>query len=187
MDAATLSELVQLLIDDDPLHDEPGIPRGDSDDRFASSSPAETGSMALSAHPPTTYKDQPRKRIRRVGSVPYSTDLQRRRKNELLSLRCQVQELEELLAQLQQAHIGEAVACGKYRYSRTEPEQWREVSIVARKELDRAECTNRELKDILAQRHGVLASIRDLLERNNLREVLSACCYSLLHGINLKL
>ncbi|OWY98014.1 hypothetical protein PHMEG_00031330 [Phytophthora megakarya] len=117
-------------------------------------------------------KRAPRKRIRKVGSVPYSTDLQRRRRMELLFLRSEVHALECQLTQLQLNYIGEAKpSC------RPQPRQetWRNIAIIAYKERCCAENTNQELKKTLSKRVNMLATIQKLLWGKEVLEVRTTC------------
>ncbi|KAG3221750.1 hypothetical protein PC129_g7515 [Phytophthora cactorum] len=107
-----------------------------------------------------------RKRIRKVGSVPYSTDLQRRRKAEVLSLRSEVQELECKLSQLQQQSNGGETAIS----TRQSQAEWQNRAWIVRQEREKAESANRELKNILSKRFSFIASMQTLLQRSDLLE-----------------
>ncbi|EGZ08579.1 hypothetical protein PHYSODRAFT_305534 [Phytophthora sojae] len=106
-----------------------------------------------------------RKRICKVGSVPYSTDLQRRRKAEVESLRLEVRELEDKLAQLHLQHVGGATA-----FTKNKCEPWRQVAELATKKLQYSEHTNRELKESLSSLFGTCSNIRELLTKCEVRK-----------------
>lgn len=168
----TLSELMELLEDiGNYQRDEGNSAKGESNSGSATSIPNETTNsvgVASKIHEHTSPRP-PRKRIRKVGSVPYSTVLQRRRRAELLSLRSEAQELERRLAQLQQSHIEEAKPLA--RKSQPGRGNWRSVAINARKERYHTECTNRELKEILSNRLNMFASIQKILRQSGGFEV----------------
>ncbi|KAL3670594.1 hypothetical protein V7S43_003786 [Phytophthora oleae] len=158
-----LSELLELLEDiDDCQRGQVNDGNGDTNCDPAVLSPIVTagiGGVALSTQ--NHVKARLRgKRIRKVGSVPYSTDLQRRRRTELISLRAEAQELEWRLAKFQHTNMRDT----RLPTSQEEQGKWRSDAIIARKEREQAESTNRELKEILSSRLRVFASIEQLLK-----------------------
>ncbi|KAK1948348.1 hypothetical protein P3T76_000638 [Phytophthora citrophthora] len=98
-------------------------------------------------------------------AVPYTTDLQRRKRRELLALRQEAKRLNALLVPLLQRRqdnwsnaldvAGEA------------SNWWRSLASIECEERHRAEKTNQELKGILADQEKVGAAFRKLLEKQN--------------------
>ncbi|KAG2984382.1 hypothetical protein PC118_g8895 [Phytophthora cactorum] len=164
-----MSELMELLEDiKNYQHDEIlGTP---SESTYASATTARTEtadseSVSLKTREHSSSRPR-RKRIRKVGSVPYSTDLQRRRKAEVLSLRSEVQELECKLSQLQQQSNGGETAIS----TRQSQAEWQNRAWIVRQEREKAESANRELKNILSKRFSFIASMQTLLQRSDLLE-----------------
>lgn len=162
-----LSELLELLKDIDDCTDGNGDTKCD-----LALQASVTVSTCIGGTPLGTQKDTKarprRKRIRKVGSVPYSTDLQRRRRTELLSLRAEARELECRLTELQfkqQRKLGDTT-------TQEDPEKWQVAAVIARQEHELAENMNHKLKRILASRLRVFASIEWLLESCDMYKVL---------------
>ncbi|ETI41920.1 hypothetical protein F443_12885 [Phytophthora nicotianae P1569] len=155
-----MSELMELL-EDIENYQQDGVPNTWSE-RTAQTETAESESVLLKNRMHTRPRPR-RKRIRKVGSVPYSTDLQRRRRSELLSLRSEAQELERKLLELQQQPSGvkTKVSC--------QP-KWQNLATSVCQQREKAESTNRELKKILSNRFSFIASIQTLLRVNDLLE-----------------
>lgn len=152
-----LSELLELLKDIDDCTDGNGDTKCDL--ALQASVTVSIGGTPLGTQKDTKARPR-RKRIRKVGSVPYSTDLQRRRRTELLSLRAEARELECRLTELQfkqQRKLGDTT-------TQEDPEKWQVAAVIARQEHELAENMNHKLKRILASRLRVFASIEWLLE-----------------------
>ncbi|KAG6618504.1 uncharacterized protein IUM83_01311 [Phytophthora cinnamomi] len=100
--------------------------------------------------------------------VPYSTDLQRRKRAELHGLRSQLQLLQNHLAELKQL-----------RHKRMEmmsvsdsvdDNNWQKAALIACEERQRSERLNRKLKSILESQAQVHRSVGDLLNKRNVLE-----------------
>ncbi|KAL3673676.1 hypothetical protein V7S43_001374 [Phytophthora oleae] len=108
-------------------------------------------------------KKSPGKRNEEV--VPYTTELQRRKRRELLTLRLEEQRLNALLVPLlqrRQDHWTSALnVTGKASNG------WRSLASIECAERHRAERTNRELKAILADQEKIVTAIRKLLGKQN--------------------
>ncbi|KAL4092744.1 hypothetical protein PRIC1_011735 [Phytophthora ramorum] len=93
------------------------------------------------------------------GAVPYSTDLQRRKRREARGLRSEENELRAQLAELRSArqeHVRNAAALA------TQPgtmNQWRSRAVLENEKRARAERINRELKDILEPQMQIRSAI----------------------------
>ncbi|KAK1935834.1 hypothetical protein P3T76_010528 [Phytophthora citrophthora] len=155
-----LSELLELLEDIDDWR----LDHGNEDTKCdpAVLTPIVNVGTELSLGTQKYARARPRgKRIRKVGAVPYSTDLQRRRRTELLSLRAEAQELEDRLTKF---HQTTKIRHTKPQLLREEQGRWQNVAIIACGEREQAENVNRELKGILSRRLRVFASIEQLLK-----------------------
>lgn len=158
---ATMSELMGLLegIENYQFDEVLSV---QSDNIYASTMTSER--TPLETRKPTSLHPR-RKRIRRVGSVPYSTDLQRRRRRELLLLRSEAQELESKLSQLQQqANTGETILSSQ----QSQP-HWQRLATI-RQDSEKAENENQKLKKTLSSHLNLFASIQMQLQRSDLLE-----------------
>ncbi|KUF77297.1 hypothetical protein AM587_10002156 [Phytophthora nicotianae] len=107
--------------------------------------------------------------VRSDARVSYSTELQRRKRNEALALRTQVKELKARLAQLKrkrQAHPKNALALSSGTH-REGTIRWRSIAVMACEVRQLAERSNRELKTIVESQDKVRASILRLLAKTN--------------------
>ncbi|ETO85837.1 hypothetical protein F444_00548 [Phytophthora nicotianae P1976] len=107
--------------------------------------------------------------VRSDARVSYSTELQRRKRNEALALRTQVKELKARLAQLKrkrQAHLENALALSSGTH-REGTIRWRSIAVMACEVRQLAERSNRELKQIVESQDKVRASILRLLAKTN--------------------
>ncbi|KAL4145460.1 hypothetical protein PRNP1_013130 [Phytophthora ramorum] len=165
----TLSELVEFLetIDNNPSLCNDSVLVNSGDDSCSVNVPHSGCAQSQTSNTHQCKSTGPlRKRIRKVGSVPYSTDLQRRRKAELASLRSEVRGLEDRLAHLLQTHVrGESP--GLESSQRGKCERFN-PAIIARDERQCSERINRQLKEILTCRLHVSTSIQKLLAKNDI-------------------
>ncbi|KAG7401940.1 hypothetical protein PHYBOEH_009520 [Phytophthora boehmeriae] len=105
-------------------------------------------------------QDKRSKARRTVGAVPYSTDLQRRKKSELKELRKEAQQLNARLVHLQlQRHNRFTTAASKGSHG------WQSLAAIECEERQRAERCNRQLKLVMADMEKVHASFNRLLGR----------------------
>ncbi|KAL4092745.1 hypothetical protein PRIC1_011736 [Phytophthora ramorum] len=107
------------------------------------------------------------------GAVPYSTDLQRRKRREARGLRSEENELRAQLAELRSArqeHVRNAAALA------TQPgtmNQWRSRAVLENEKRARAEHINRELKDILEPQMQIRSAICKTLAKTGTFEGMS--------------
>ncbi|KAL4145941.1 hypothetical protein PRNP1_011814 [Phytophthora ramorum] len=107
------------------------------------------------------------------GAVPYSTDLQRRKRRETRRLRSEENELRAQLAELRSArqeHVRNAAALA------TQPgtmNQWRSRAVLENEKRARAERINRELKDILEPQMQIRSAICKTLAKTGTFEGMS--------------
>lgn len=113
-----------------------------------------TGSMS-------SLKTEGKKRVRRQGSTPYSTLLQRRKRGEIQSLREEAQQLNAQLAMLQNV-----------RHSRASTflSRWRDVAFAECGKRQQAEIVNRRLRGILKNHLKVHHSLREAVQMDNVLE-----------------
>ncbi|POM73015.1 Hypothetical protein PHPALM_10180, partial [Phytophthora palmivora] len=119
-------------------------------------------------HPPPIGGSQQIKKVRqrrwsKVTNVPYSTDLQRRRKAELDALRSEARELSEQLEHLLPLHHSHTTKGMVSSVMQSEQIHWRRQAIIKCEERVRAERLNRELKVIYAQYIKLFKSARKVL------------------------
>ncbi|KAH7487706.1 uncharacterized protein KRP23_1669 [Phytophthora ramorum] len=103
-----------------------------------------------------------------LSLVPYSTELQRRKRLELRTLKAKALEMEMTLAQLEKTHRENM----KKATERSHSTRWRSFAAITRAERQRAEQRNRGLKAILADQTKVYASIGKFFEKKDvLKEI----------------
>ncbi|KAL4092746.1 hypothetical protein PRIC1_011737 [Phytophthora ramorum] len=98
-----------------------------------------------------------------LSLVPYSTELQRRKRLELRTLKAKALEMEMTLAQLEKTHRENM----KKATERSHSTRWRSFAAITRAERQRAEQRNRGLKAILADQTKVYASIGKFFEKKD--------------------
>ncbi|GMF56979.1 unnamed protein product [Phytophthora fragariaefolia] len=126
-----------------------------------------SNTMQLLLKTPKLKKD----RRRKEGPVRYTTSLQRRKKEELKSLREEAERLQAQLEQLQSSrlhHIGLSFA---QKPENSHPSAWRSLAAIESEGRERAERTNRVLNSIMKNQMTVHASICKVLGRSDILEV----------------
>ncbi|POM71422.1 Hypothetical protein PHPALM_12020 [Phytophthora palmivora] len=113
------------------------------------------------------------KKFRRevFGLLPYSTELQRRKRAELRALQLEEQQLTAKLAQFAKSPGYITVGTGtKSSVDNDERRKWQGRAMVACEDRLRAERMNREFKSILLQQFKSFQSIRKVLGQNDILE-----------------
>ncbi|OWY97912.1 hypothetical protein PHMEG_00031444 [Phytophthora megakarya] len=162
-DAATLSEVLSLL---------EAIDSHDSDSSSTDLSQGAIPSVVQRSPQLKTLKTKKDHR-RKEGPVRYTTSLQRRKKEELKTLRNEAKRLNAQLEQLQQnrlSNIGSASALIPQDSQDSNPNGWRRLATIESEGRERSERTNRELKSIMAHQMKVHAAIAKILGRSKLLE-----------------
>ncbi|RLN93961.1 hypothetical protein BBJ28_00019552 [Nothophytophthora sp. Chile5] len=137
----------------------------------ASAPVARRGRPSKAQHKPSATNKEGKLR----SPVPYSTDLQRRKRAELQVLRQEAQELNAQLALLQSTRHFRIGAETTHLPEQGDLSGWRSLAMIEYEERQRAESTNRKLKAIMANQLEVHASIRKLLGRSIVCEVWELC------------
>ncbi|POM77299.1 Hypothetical protein PHPALM_5337 [Phytophthora palmivora] len=116
----------------------------------------------------STRKGAKKSRRLKQGPVPYTTELQRRKRSELLTLRQEVEKLNDLLVKLHQhRHDHLALPTNKEGEGGN---GWRSLAVIECEGRQRAERANRELKAIMANQQKTWTAIQKLLKKRNIRE-----------------
>ncbi|KAG7398347.1 hypothetical protein PHYBOEH_011255 [Phytophthora boehmeriae] len=124
----------------------------------------------------TTRIRQPRTTWRKgrkmAGNVPYTTDLDRRKKSEVRALQLEIEQLSARLEQLTKPQQVSTTAGLLQGFQALECDQshWSQVAMVEKEKRIRAEDTKHRLEMMISRQSNAIDSIRRLLRRSNLFE-----------------
>ncbi|RLN93960.1 hypothetical protein BBJ28_00019553 [Nothophytophthora sp. Chile5] len=117
---------------------------------------------------------QTKKKARRQGSLPYSTLLQRRKRDEVRDLQTEARELEARRDELKQRRRNRldqpSVSIPASTSDGGQQQNWFAVAALRRQERRRSERVNHELKVIFQQRLGIHSAFRKILAKKNALE-----------------
>ncbi|KAG2789973.1 hypothetical protein Pcac1_g1014 [Phytophthora cactorum] len=122
---------------------------------------------------PQSGPTEKKRRRAKNSNLPYSTDIQRRRKAELEALRSQVRQLSgelNLLARSCDSHSHRTVPPSELPEDQHQQLIWRNRAMANWGERNRAVRTNLALKRIFSQQVKLLKSMRKVLRQNDIRE-----------------
>ncbi|RLN83840.1 hypothetical protein BBJ28_00017730 [Nothophytophthora sp. Chile5] len=176
---AMLSEMLELLESIDGSESDLSVGESsvaESDTNSSLVQPVRVKGETPKASTPVVRRGRPSKAQQKLSAtnkegklrspVPYSTDLQRRKRAELRVLRQEAQELNAQLALLQSTRHYRIGAETTHQPEQSDLSGWRSLAMIEYEERQRAERTNRKLKAIMANQLEVHASIRKLLGRS---------------------
>ncbi|KAG6609383.1 uncharacterized protein IUM83_00389 [Phytophthora cinnamomi] len=173
---SVLTDPLLYALEIDDVMDERSLSANESVSNDSNGSPRDAARVAgvkTTSVDQLTTKRSERPRTRRpikhkLGPVPYTTELQRRKRSELLTLRQEAEALNRRLALLQQLrHDRLALAVNATDGGGS---AWQGLAAIECEERKRAERTNRELKVILETQQKTVAAICKVLGKRRVFE-----------------